>query len=198
MEWRSAAGTLGVTVDGDRLFLAVALDDSARHAIATHLETSLQGQGAAVPGRKVPPENWHITLRFLGRSSAVQRDLVMAHLDQHLMVERFRIRFTELGGFPRESKASVLWMGVAGAVESLAALADSCETAAQGAHFEPAGRPFHPHLTLSRIRPPTDIRPLVDLVPPVRVSLDVTAVTLYRSILSNGPARYEAVDTVDL
>ncbi len=187
-----------MTVDGDRLFLAVALDDSVRHAIATHLETVLQGQEGAVPGKKVPPENWHITLRFLGWSSAVQRDRIMADRGQHLMVEPFRIRFTELGGFPRESNASVLWLGVAGAVDSLVALADACETAAQGAHFEPEGRPFHPHLTLARIRPPADIRSLVDLVLPARVSLDVTAVTLYRSILSKGPARYEVVDTIGL
>ncbi|MEA2002479.1 MAG: RNA 2',3'-cyclic phosphodiesterase [Actinomycetota bacterium] len=187
-----------MTVDGDRIFLAVALDDTARHAIATHLETSLKGEKAAVPGKKVPPENWHITLRFLGPSSAVQRDRIVADLDQHLMVDPFRIRFTELGGFPRESKASVLWMGVAGAVDSLVALAEACETAAQGAHFESEGRPFHPHLTLARVRPPTDIRPLVDLVPPARVTLEVTAVTLYRSILGQGPARYEVVDTIDL
>jgi 2'-5' RNA ligase len=187
-----------VTVDADRLFLAVALDDSTRHAIAAHLETSLQGHEEAVPGKKVPPENWHITLRFLGRSSAVQRDRVMADLDQHVMVEPFRIRFTDLGGFPRESKASVLWLGVAGAVDSLVALAAASETAAQGAHFEPEGRPFHPHLTLARIRPPADVRPLADLVSPARVGLDVNAVTLYRSVLGKGPARYEVLDTIDL
>jgi len=184
-----------VTV-GERMFLAVALDDSSRHAIATHLESSLAGR--MLPGKKVPPENWHITLRFLGSTAPLQRDRILATLDQHLMVEPLRVRFGGLGGFPRQSRASVLWMGVGGAAKSLQDLAEACEAAAQEAGFEPEGRPFHPHLTLSRIRPPLDVRPLVDLVPPSGVRFDVEMVTLYRTVLGNGPARYEVVDTVAL
>ena len=180
----------------ERMFLAVALDDDSRHAIATHLEVSLAGD--YLPGRPVPPDNWHITLRFLGVMSAVQRDAIVAHVDQHLMVQPFRIRFTELGGFPKESKASVLWVGLGGAVDSLTAVAAECETAAQAAGLEPEGRPFHPHLTLSRIRPPFDVRSLVEQVPAAKIALDVKEVTLYRSVLGRGPAQYEVVERVSL
>lgn len=180
----------------ERMFLAVALNDDTRHALATHLEASLAGD--YLPGRPVPPENWHITLRFLGPTDAVQQDAMVAHLDQHLLVEPFRIRFTDLGGFPGESKASVLWLGLGGAVTSLSAVAAECEVAAQAAGFEPEGRPFHPHLTLSRIRPPFDIRSLVDAVPPAKIPLDVHEVTLYRSVLDRGPARYEVLERVSL
>ncbi len=186
------AGTLDLMQE--RMFLAVALGDEARHAIAAHLQSSLDG--GKLPGKRVPPGNWHITLRFLGPTAAVQCDAVLAHLDQHLMVEPFRIRFTELGGFPREAKASVLWLGIDGALESLSALAAECETAAQAAGLEPEGRPFHPHLTLSRIRPPVDIRPLVDQFPAAKIALDVEEVTLYRSVLGGGLARYEVVERV--
>lgn len=180
----------------ERMFLAVALDDSVRHALATHLQTSRGG--GRLPGKVVPAENWHLTLRFLGPTTAARRDSILAHLDQHLMVEPFRIRFTELGGFPKESKASVLWLGLDGAVESLVGLATECEAAAQTAGLEPEGRPFHPHLTLSRIRPPYDIRTLVEQFPPAKIALDVAEVTLYRSVLGNGPARYEVVERVAL
>ena len=180
----------------DRLFLAVALDDDTRHAIATYIESSLDGD--YMPGRPVLPENWHITLRFLGETSAAQSDQILAHLDQHLMVEPFRIRFGELGGFPKQSKASVLWLGVTGAVESLAAVADECETAAQRAGFEPEGRPFHPHLTLSRIRPPLDIRDMVEQFPAAKIRLDVSEVTLLRSNLNQRPVRYDVVDRISL
>ena len=178
------------------MFLAVALEDDTRHAIATHLEDQLDG--LRLPGRPVPPENWHLTLRFLGATSAQQRDRVLAYLDDHLAVEPFRISFTDLGAFPRETRASVLWMGTAGAVEQLAATAAICEAAVVAAGFEPEGRPFHAHLTLSRIRPPQDVRPLVDQVGPAGVKLDVNAVTLYRSVLGAGPVRYEVVDQVEL
>jgi 2'-5' RNA ligase len=187
---------VGVSRGGERLFLAVALDENARHAIAARLEEQLEGR--RLPGRAVPPENWHITLRFLGPTTPQQRDQLLASLDQHLAVEPFRISFTGLGAFPREARASVLWMGVAGAVEQLESVAAICETAAVATGFEPEGRPFHAHLTLSRIRPPQDVRPLVDLVEAVGVKLDVAAVTLYRSVLGSGPARYEIVDRVEL
>ncbi len=180
----------------ERMFLAVALDDDKRHAIATHLEDSLEGD--YLPGRPVRPENWHITLRFLGATSAVQQDAILAHLDQHLMIEPFRIRFGSLGGFPKESKASVLWLGVDGDLEALSGIAGECETAAQAAGLEPEGRPFHPHLTLSRIRPPYDIGRLLASFPPAKIALDVEEVTLYRSVLGNGPTRYEVIERVSL
>ena len=178
----------------ERMFLAVGLPDEVRHAVAAHLA---DGQ-SRLPGKVVRPENWHITLRFLGLTDGIQADSVLAHLDQHLMVEPFRVRLTELGGFPRESKASVLWLGLDGDLDSLEALAGECEIAAERAGFEPEGRPFHPHLTLSRIRPPVDIRDRVDATAPAGIAIDVTAVTLYRSILGKGPARYEVVGTVEL
>ncbi|MDJ0498093.1 MAG: RNA 2',3'-cyclic phosphodiesterase [Acidimicrobiia bacterium] len=187
---------VGVSQSGERLFLAVALDDNARHAIAAHLDDQLEGR--RLPGRPVPPENWHLTLRFLGKTVAQQRDQVLAYLDEHLAVEPFRVSLTDLGAFPREARASVLWMGIAGAAEQLESTAAICEAAAVAADFEPEGRPFHAHLTLSRIRPPQNVRPLVELVEPVGVKLDVDAVTLYRSVLGSGPARYEVVERVEL
>lgn len=180
----------------ERMFLAIALDDEIRHDLAARLDRALDGR--RLPGKPVPVGSWHITLRFLGATSPVQAEQILAHLDDHLGLDPFRVRFTGLGGFPRESRASVLWVGLDGDVESLVKVAEECEVAAERAGFEPEGRPFHAHLTLSRIRPPVDVRPLVDEVDPFRVTLTVSEVTLYRSILGRGPARYEVVDSISL
>ena len=195
MDRRAEVGAVGVTA-AERMFLAVDLDDEIRHALGTRLEASLDG--GLLPGRPVPLENWHVTLRFLGPTDDVQRDRVLAHLDQHLVVEPFRLRFGGLGGFPRQARASVLWMGLEGDVATLEKTAAICETAAVEAGFEPEGRPFHAHVTLSRIRPPVDVRSVVDQVEPAGVGWDVRAVTLFRSILGKGPARYEVVETIEL
>lgn len=180
----------------ERMFLAVALDDETRHGIAAHLTDALDGR--LLPGKTVPPQNWHITLRFLGDTDPIQAETILAHLDESLGVEPFRLRLAGLGGFPKERKASVLWMGVADNTEPLSALAEVCEAAAQRAGFDSEGRPFHPHLTLSRLRPPADVRSLIEEVPGAGIGLEVTAVTLYRSILGEGPIRYEVVDAVEL
>jgi len=178
------------------MFLAVSLEDDIRNPIAAHLTGALDGR--RIPGKAVPPANWHLTLRFLGPTEPVQAETILADLDENLEMGPFRLHLTGLGGFPKERKASVLWMGVAGDMEPLSALAEACEAAAQRAGFEPEGRPFHPHLTLSRLRPPADVRPLVAEIPDAGIAFDVTAVTLYRSILGEGPVRYEVVDVVEL
>lgn len=180
----------------ERMFLAVALDDETRHALAARLEMALGGR--RLPGKLSPVENWHLTLRFLGSTTTVQAEQILAHLDDHLAVRPFRLRFEGLGGFPREHKASVLWLGCDGDLDALETVAVECEQASQRAGFEPEGRPFHAHLTLSRIRPPLDVRGLIDGVEPLGVATMVREVTLYRSILGRGPAGYEVVDSVSL
>ncbi len=182
-------------MSGERLFLAVALSDVARHGLAARLGERLGG--SPLPGRPVPPPNWHVTLRFLGAAGAVQRDTVLAHLDQHLEVAPFRLRFDGLGAFPRPGRAAVLWIGVATGSDELTALAAACEAAAVAADFEPEGRPFHPHVTIARMRPPENVRSVV-AGDPLGVPMDVGGVTLYRSVLGRGPARYEVVETVEL
>jgi len=183
-------------VTAERMFLAVALDDESRHAIAAHLEASLGG--SRLPGRPLRPPAWHLTLRFLGSTTSRQRDRVLARLDETMPVMPFRIKFGDLGAFVREERASVLWLGVDHGAGGLTRLAEASEAAAVVAGFEPEGRPFHPHLTLSRIRPPRDVRETIDLVPRFGVALEVNEITLYRSILGEGPARYEVVDVVEL
>ena len=77
-------------------------------------------------------------------------------------------------------------------------LAAISEEAAQAAGFEPEARPFHPHLTLARIRPWQDVSELVERVPPFPLRQAVDRITMYRSLLGGGGARYEIVDEVSL
>ncbi len=177
-----------------RLFLAVGLDDDTRHALAAHLDAHLD---ELLPGSKVPPENWHVTLRFLGKVDDVQHDRLVTYLDERIDVAPFRLRFGGLGAFPRPRKATVAWIAVdAPELEPLAALA---EEAAIAVGCMPEERPFHPHLTLSRIRPPADVSNVVDDLPPFPRSMSVRSVGCFESTLRGGrPARYTEIDTFEL
>jgi 2'-5' RNA ligase len=176
----------------DRLFLGVALSDEVRHGLAAFLESEV----GSIPARAAPPENWHVTLRFLGATDDLARDRILATLDQAALPAPFRLGFGRLGAFPRPARATVLWLGVSDGAEELATLALVCEEAALEAGFEPEERPFHPHLTLSRIRPWQDVGPVVDRVPSFPLHQTVDRITMYRSVLGGGPARYEVVDEV--
>lgn len=185
-----------MTAETERLFLAAALSDDVRHALAAFVDD--HSDDRPLPGRPVDPDNWHITLRFLGRTEPMQRDLVLADIDQHVMQGPFTLSFGGLGAFPRPGRATVLWLGIEQGVDELDALADRCEAAAQVAGFPAEDRPFHPHVTLSRIRPWQDIRSLVERFPPFPATQRVESITLFRSVLGRGGARYEIVDSVPL
>jgi 2'-5' RNA ligase len=180
----------------ERLFLAVTLDDEVRHGLAAFLESELAGR--TLPGRPVRPENWHLTLRFLGRSTEEQRDRVLGFVDTRVDGAPFVIGFTGLGAFPRSTRAAVLWLGVGRGSSDLAALAALAEEAAVAAGFEAEDRPFHPHVTLARIRPPQDVSTLIADVADFPKTQEVHALTMFRSHAGPGGVRYEAVDEVSL
>lgn len=180
-----------------RLFVAVALTDDVRHGLVAHLDDALGGKPA--PGRLVRPENWHVTLRFLGKTMRHELEVLLHGLSSGLETPPFTLGFEGLGAFPRPARATVLWLGVDRGVDELAALAAVAEDASVDAGFMPEERPFHPHLTLSRIRPHQDVRPTLDLVPPFPLTQKVEEVVVFRSHLGGGkPARYEAVERVGL
>jgi 2'-5' RNA ligase len=181
--------------DVQRLFLGVDLDAGTRAIIASHLATHV---GDDLPGRAVPPPNWHLTLRFLGSARPDQADRVLHDLSGHALPAAFRIRFDRLGAFPRAGRATVLWLGIDKGEDEITAVAAACEEAARSAGFDAEDRPFHPHLTVSRIRPPVDASRLIEATPALQATLDVSDVTLFESHLGRGPARYDVVERIAL
>jgi 2'-5' RNA ligase len=181
---------------GERLFLGVALPEETRTALEGRLREALGGE--PLPGRPVPPTNWHLTLRFLGDTPAEARERLVRELRAAACGPAFPLELAGLGAFPRPARASVLWVGAAEGEAPLRALAEEVEAAVRRAGFPAEPRPFSPHLTLSRIQPPHDVRALVEHFPDFAERITVDAVVLFRSHLGRGPARYEAVERVPL
>lgn len=181
--------------DRRRLFFGLAMDDATRAVVAGHLDEHLVGR---IPGKPTPVRNWHVTLRFLGLTDAAAADRVAYEVSRRLGGGGFRARLAGPGAFPRPARAAVLWIGVSRGADEMAALAAQCEEAAIAAGFDPEERPFHPHLTLSRIRPPQNVTALIASIPPVNATFDVTEVTLFESHLGQGPAHYDPVESFPL
>jgi 2'-5' RNA ligase len=146
-----------------------------------------------IPGKRVSKENWHLTLRFLGETDLVSYERFLNGLTDVENVTSFPIRLGGFGAFPKPQKATVVWAGVSDGVEDLSVLNEIAEEAAQSAGFEPEERPYRPHLTLSRIRPPAEVRWLVD--EPLDLLWKNNEVVIYRSHLGRGGARYEPLET---
>ncbi|MCJ7781551.1 MAG: RNA 2',3'-cyclic phosphodiesterase, partial [Acidimicrobiia bacterium] len=64
------------------------------------------------------------------------------------------------------------------------------------AGFEAEDRPFHPHVTLSRIRPPVSVEGIIEQVGSFPLKMEVDRLTIFQSHLRREGATYDAVDEV--
>jgi 2'-5' RNA ligase len=182
-----------------RLFIAIDLNEESRHAAATlgeEVAERLQSAGAA--DRKgvtwVSAHNLHLTLRFLGELEAGMAQRVMAEMQRPFRTAAFDLTLSGLGVFPLGGPPRVIWIGVKGAADSLAALYEEVESRLRALQLEPESRGFQGHLTLGRFRKPAGPRAR-DLICTRILSRDIgpsriDQVTLYQSALSPGGPAY--------
>lgn len=173
-----------------RVFVAAPLPPDVRFALNERIAE------LSIPGRVAPPENWHVTLRFLDTIDQVTYERFLSELERVRETFSFPASLHGFGAFPNPRKATVFWAGIGRGAGDLALLNEVAEDAAIASGLLPEERPFHPHLTLARIRPPVDLRDLVD--EELDLSWRCDRVVVYRSHLGRGPARYEPLDSVNL
>jgi 2'-5' RNA ligase len=126
-----------------RLFVGIELPWELRERIAV-----LAGTG--IPGaRWVPPENYHVTLRFVGE---VPRYLAeeIDHALAALKAPAFTLTLGGIGTFAKGGRSQSLWLGVERG-EKLERLRSKIETALRRCGLEPERRKFQPHITLARL-----------------------------------------------
>ncbi len=173
-----------------RVFAAVPVPGDAR----IHLVEGLRH--FELPGRAVPPENWHVTLRFLGEVQPTAYERFLHGLDEVSGLGGFSLRLEDMGAFPNPRRAAVVWVGIGAGATELADLAAIAEEAAVDAGLDPEERPFRPHLTLARVRPPADATRLVG--EHVDIGWHCDRVVVYRSLHGPGGARYDPLETFPL
>lgn len=166
-----------------RLFVALWPPDDVRDAVG-------RLSRPAVPGlRWTTPDQWHVTLRFLGEVGDV--DGVAAALD----AMPWDVGPVALAAGPASDRFGqrLLHVPVAGADDLAAAVLAA--TAAFGA--APDDRPFRGHLTLARVSGRkgrgVDLGPLCGV--PFEAAWTATEVALVASRLLPGGARYDTVAT---
>lgn len=175
-----------------RLFVGVDLPTEARHELAARLAQT------HLPGSVVAPDNWHLTLRFIGGVDEAALDRLVFELSEAETAGPFPVRFAEMGAFSRPSRASVLWLGVDRGGDELSALAGAVDEAVDRAGFGQEDRPFQPHLTLSRLRPARDVRPVLASGPALPVRWVADSFALFSSHLGPGGATYRVEERFPL
>lgn len=145
-----------------RLFVALDLPWEIRERLAM-----LAG---GISGAKwVNPDNYHITLRFIGETPAhraEEADLALAGV----RARGFDLTIGGIGTFHKGGRTTALWAGVERS-EPLEFLQNKIETALQRAGWEAERKRFQPHVTLARI----------DNVPEAKLAAFVQANNLFRA-----------------
>ncbi|MCX8036083.1 MAG: RNA 2',3'-cyclic phosphodiesterase [Candidatus Sumerlaeia bacterium] len=179
-----------------RCFLAVEVSESVRNAaarLAGNLRKGIQFTKAHPAWVKM--ENQHFTVVFLGNQTPQQVERIQTALsDLPQRMAPFEVEVAGLGVFPNERSPRVLWVGVRRGREAFAALYEKVISRLVPLGFQPESRPFHPHLTLARIKSFRGAAEMMDIVRSHKDcscgSFSATGLTLFRSQLHPDGAIY--------
>jgi RNA 2',3'-cyclic 3'-phosphodiesterase len=207
-----------------RLFVALELPGDVRETLVAW-RTDVLGHGSrlrevkpeAARLREVKPEGLHVTLCFLGGRSTQEIAAIGAACETIASHTGMTLALGSAAWLPPR-RPRVLAVKLEDPDHGLATLqADLSKALQTGGWYTPEARPFLPHVTLARVgREGAGRRSgegggraregggrkarsrVWELTPPERMRFTGVAVTLFRSELGSGGARYEALRTVRL
>jgi len=184
-----------------RTFIAVGLPGELQAEIG-RLSSSLSTR---IPGvRWVPPENLHLTLKFLGNVDEETIPDIQAILNRvtprHLPII---CRFGGLGVFPNPRRPKIIWLGVIEGSDQLSGLAEELSEEFTRLGFKLEKRGYTPHLTLGRIKTGSGTAQLRELLREEKEKtvrsgdstrlLNINMLLLQKSILTSKGAIYQTL-----
>jgi RNA 2',3'-cyclic 3'-phosphodiesterase len=185
-----------------RLFIALPLPEEVKGVLQIQqdsLKMHLQERDKNI--RWTTPEQWHLTLAFLGATNRERLPSIQSAMEHAAKpVKAFGLETTSLGAFPSPRRPSVVWLGVGGDVSSLQTLQFRLSEALSGM-LEPDDKPFKPHLTLARLKQfglGKEVSEALGKTLSSKRSWTVSELCLYQSVLKPESAEYTDLHTVHL
>ncbi len=135
-----------------RTFIAIDLSPEIKNRITAAVR-ALKPLAADI--KWVVPENYHLTLKFIGEASEEQVEIIKNVLDEVVEKHRgFNLAARGTGSFPPgQSRMRVIWVGLEAGPELFSIQSDLEELLSRKG-FEREERAFSPHLTIGRAREP--------------------------------------------
>jgi 2'-5' RNA ligase len=173
--------------DVGRAFVAVVPPDDVLDAV----DAAAARVEIPSTARRTTRPQWHLTLRFLGNKVDFA---AVADALEPLSVRGTPVQLGAAGAFPTERRGRVLWLGVREGESLLVQLAAAVGALLAPVGYPPEERPYHAHLTLARLKAPTDLRPVVAALGsgPVGRAWTADEVVLFRSKPARGGSEYTA------
>jgi len=133
-----------------RAFIAIPLDPKIQHSIE-HVQNHLKKTYNDI--KWVTPENAHITLKFLGDIDTKQvKSVKEAIANCTQKAKSFTVNLSRLGAFPNSDHPRTIWVGLNDIKQRLSQIVESLDKELGKIGFQSDQKPFHPHITIGRIR----------------------------------------------
>ena len=133
-----------------RTFIAAEVSAEVRAGVHRLID-ELSQSGATV--KWVDEEDIHLTIKFLGEVEyVVLNDVCRAVAAAIQDFEPFSVTCASVGAFPSLARPRTLWLGIDSEQEILTTISAAVEDAMADLGFRRESRPFHPHLTIGRVR----------------------------------------------
>ncbi|HET9787666.1 MAG TPA: RNA 2',3'-cyclic phosphodiesterase [Pyrinomonadaceae bacterium] len=179
-----------------RIFCAIDLSTSVRENLLRHIVRLRE----AVPYAQASwsrAENTHLTLKFLGEIQTSKLSRLSDAVSRAVAgVPSFQVKVEETGVFPKPTAPRVLWIGVKDESEKLATLQSRLEEECSREGFAREDRPFHPHLTIARLRKPEGVRALAAAHTKMHfdpIALEISECMVIRSEPGSAGSKYTVI-----
>jgi len=179
-----------------RAFIAIELPHDVRACLAKHID-NLRSAMPEVRASWSREENLHLTLKFLGDTSVAKVEALSQAAERAAStVEPFEMVVEGCGAFPPEGQPRVLWIGIDDPSGKLVELQQALEAECAEVGFAREPRPFHPHLTIARIRKPQGSRRLAVVHKEIgfnREIVGVSEISVIRSELRSEGSKHTVI-----
>jgi len=190
-----------------RTFVGIALDESHADALVLAAEAIREASTEWRQSRWVPPENLHVTLRFIGNVPDESVEGIAESLENTLRSRTVtELAFDSISAVPGPHNARMVWAAFTDRNGQISELANAVDMALVPHGIPIDERRFTPHVTLARSkrRKPIGATVLESATTLTRSALgqnrvmSVGEATLYKSTLSSAGATYEILARIPL
>ncbi|MHA1616875.1 MAG: RNA 2',3'-cyclic phosphodiesterase [Candidatus Njordarchaeales archaeon] len=134
-----------------RTFIAIDIETPELVSKLVNIQDYIKKTGAAM--KMVEPENFHITLKFLGEISPSDVTVITDALKKALADAKiFEISLEGIGAFPTIAKPRVIWVGISTGKDFLKILVKKISHELLSIGIRGDNKEFHPHVTLARVK----------------------------------------------
>jgi 2'-5' RNA ligase len=183
-----------------RTFVAVLLGDELKKRIS---EVQNQAKKFAPDVKWVAPDNFHITLKFLGNIREDALSSVFSAVESAVKdYSRFEVAVGGLGAFPNPKNARVVWVGVEEGHDKLASLAAAIDAKLAEQGFPKEDRDFRSHITIGRVKDRRHVGKLAQGISSITAGRlgrqPVCSIAVMKSVLRPEGPEYLPLKLVDL